>query len=128
MKSKLYTRRGDDGTTSLVGGTRVLKDSPRLQAYGTVDELNSWLGLLAASDAITDDTRSTLRSIQHRLFDIGAASYLDLRDSELALTRSRLAYFQAVYNYLIAGAELELLLGNAVDASTVPVPDRSKFK
>ena len=53
MKSKLYTRRGDDGTTSLVGGTRVMKDSPRLQAYGTVDELNSWLGLLAASDAIT---------------------------------------------------------------------------
>ena len=73
MKSKLYTRRGDDGTTSLVGGTRVLKDSPRLQAYGTVDELNSWLGLLAASDAITSDARDTLRSIQHRLFDIGAA-------------------------------------------------------
>lgn len=66
--------------------------------------------------------------IMHQTFDIGAASYLDLRDSELALTRSRLAYFQAVYNYLIAGAELELLLGNAVDASTVPVPDRSKFK
>ena len=73
MKSKLYTRRGDDGTTSLVGGTRVMKDSPRLQAYGTIDELNSWLGLLAASDAITPDTRATLRSIQHRLFDIGAA-------------------------------------------------------
>ena len=65
---------------------------------------------------------------RHQTFDIGAASYLDLRDSELALTRSRLAYFQAVYNYLIAGAELELLLGNAVDALTVPVPDRSKFK
>ena len=73
MKSKLYTRRGDDGTTSLVGGTRVMKDSPRLQAYGTIDELNSWLGLLAASDAIAPDTRATLRSIQHRLFDIGAA-------------------------------------------------------
>ena len=47
-------------------------------------------------------------------FDIGAASYLDMRDSELALTRSRLAYYQAIYNYLVAGAELELLLGTAV--------------
>ena len=46
-------------------------------------------------------------------FDIGAASYLNLRDSELALTQARLAYFQAIYNYLVAGSELELLLGNA---------------
>ena len=46
-------------------------------------------------------------------FEIGAASYLDLRDSELALTRSRLAYYQAIYNYLVARADLELLLGNA---------------
>lgn len=46
-------------------------------------------------------------------FEIGAASYLDLRDSELALTRSQLTYYQAIYNYLVAGADLELLLGNA---------------
>ena len=52
--------------------------------------------------------------IMKRSFDIGAASYLDMRDSELALTRSRLAYYQAIYNYLIAGTELELLLGTAV--------------
>ena len=52
--------------------------------------------------------------IMKRSFDIGAASYLDMRDSELALTRSRLAYYQAIYNYLIAGSELELLLGTAV--------------
>jgi outer membrane protein TolC len=49
-----------------------------------------------------------------RSFDIGAASYLELRDSQLALTQSRLSRFQAIYNYLIAGAQLELLLGNAV--------------
>jgi outer membrane protein TolC len=47
-------------------------------------------------------------------FDIGAASYLELRDSQLALTQSRLTRFQAVYNYLIAGAQLELLRGDAV--------------
>ena len=52
-------------------------------------------------------------SIMDRSFDIGAASYLDLRDSELSLTRSRLAYYQAIYNYLVANSDLELLLGTA---------------
>lgn len=52
--------------------------------------------------------------IMKESFNIGAASYLDLRDAELALTQSRLTRFQAIYNYLLAGAELELLLGNAV--------------
>ncbi|MCM1293667.1 MAG: TolC family protein [Bacteroides sp.] len=55
----------------------------------------------------------TAYSIMSQSFEIGAASYLDLRDSELALTRSRLAYYQAIYNYLVAGSDLELLLGNA---------------
>ncbi len=72
MKSRLYTRTGDDGTTSLVGGKRAPKDSPRLEAYGTVDELNSWLGLLAASEAIAPERRKDLQRIQNRLFDIGA--------------------------------------------------------
>lgn len=73
MKSRLYTRTGDDGTTSLVGGTRAPKESPRLQAYGTIDELNSWLGLVATSTLLDDSRRSDLRIIQNRLFDIGAA-------------------------------------------------------
>lgn len=51
--------------------------------------------------------------IMERSFQIGAASYLDLRDSELALTQARLSYYQAIYNYLVANSELELLLGNA---------------
>ncbi|MDE6311413.1 MAG: TolC family protein [Muribaculaceae bacterium] len=51
--------------------------------------------------------------IMTRSFDLGAASYLDLRDSELALTRARLAYYQAIYNYLVANSDLELLLGTA---------------
>lgn len=73
MKSRLYTRTGDDGTTSLVGGTRAPKDSIRLEAYGTTDELNSWLGLVAASDAISPARREMLHKIQNTLFDIGAA-------------------------------------------------------
>lgn len=52
-------------------------------------------------------------NIMERSFAIGAASYLDLRDSELSLTRARLAYYQAIYNYLVANSDLELLLGNA---------------
>ena len=75
MKSRLYTRTGDDGTTSLVGGTRAPKDSFRLEAYGTTDELNSWLGLLAASEVISDVRRSQLLDIQNTLFDIGAARH-----------------------------------------------------
>ena len=73
MKSKLYTRTGDDGTTSLVGGPRAPKDCERLEAYGTVDELNSWLGLLAASPSVGEARRHSIRIIQNRLFDIGAA-------------------------------------------------------
>lgn len=73
MKSRLYTRTGDDGTTSLVGGTRAPKDSARLEAYGTVDELNSWLGILAASEVISAERRAMIQSIQNRLFDIGCA-------------------------------------------------------
>lgn len=52
-------------------------------------------------------------TIMEKSFEIGAAAYLDLRDSELALTRARLAYYQAIYNYLVANSELELLLGTA---------------
>lgn len=70
---KVYTRTGDTGTTSLVGGTRVPKTDPRLDAYGTVDELNSWLGLLLSSDAIPPEARQPLNSAMNLLFDIGAA-------------------------------------------------------
>lgn len=69
---KVYTKTGDKGTTSLVGGTRVSKTSPRLEAYGTVDELNSWIGLVATQCADATD-RDTLTYIQHKLFDIGSA-------------------------------------------------------
>ena len=75
-KSNIYTRTGDTGMTSLVGGQRAPKNSPRLEAYGTVDELNSSLGLLIAMlPASTNDAdpelAPLLQTIQNRLFDIG---------------------------------------------------------
>lgn len=72
MKSRLYTRTGDDGTTSLATGGRALKDSARLQAYGNVDELNSWLGLVAASETIPSDVLADIQKIQNQLFNVGA--------------------------------------------------------
>ena len=73
MKSTVYTRTGDDGTTSLVGGTRVSKTSTRLEAYGTVDEANSWLGLLESSGSLPDGAHTTLSRAMNHMFDIGSA-------------------------------------------------------
>ncbi|MDE5607537.1 MAG: cob(I)yrinic acid a,c-diamide adenosyltransferase [Muribaculaceae bacterium] len=71
-KSNLYTRTGDLGTTSLVDGSRVSKSHPRLNAYGTVDELNAAIALLTSDPATLPEWRSTLTYIQHKLFTIGA--------------------------------------------------------
>ncbi|MHB8404883.1 MAG: cob(I)yrinic acid a,c-diamide adenosyltransferase [Gammaproteobacteria bacterium] len=69
--SKIYTRTGDDGTTGLADGTRVPKDDPRVEAYGTLDELNSALGLLL-SEPLPKDVAAVLQPIQHELFDLGS--------------------------------------------------------
>ncbi len=69
---KIYTRTGDAGTTSLVGGKRVSKASVRLEAYGTVDELNSHLGLLLALGGVPEYIARAVRFAQHRLFNIGS--------------------------------------------------------
>lgn len=69
---KIYTKTGDKGTTGLIGGTRIPKSDLRLEAYGTVDELNSFIGLLVAK--LSDDSRhqSILFLIQNKLFSLGA--------------------------------------------------------
>lgn len=67
--------------------------------------------IASSSESVGEATRA--HDIQVRSFDIGATTYLDLRDSELSLTRARLGYYQAIYNYLVATSDLELLLGNA---------------
>lgn len=73
---KLYTKTGDDGTTGLFGGQRVSKDHPRVEAYGTVDELNAAIGLAAAACDLRRSLHARLLEIfaqlQSRLFDIGA--------------------------------------------------------
>ena len=68
--SKIYTRTGDDGTTGLGDGTRVGKDSARVNAYGTVDEANSSIGVVLAAQ-VPDDIRKLLTTVQHQLFDLG---------------------------------------------------------
>jgi len=69
--SKIYTRTGDDGTTGLGDGSRVPKDDVRVEAYGTLDELNSVMGLLLAED-LPPDIATALQPIQHELFDLGS--------------------------------------------------------
>jgi cob(I)alamin adenosyltransferase len=69
--SKIYTRTGDDGTTGLGTGDRVEKDHPRVEAYGTVDELNSAVGVLLAAGQLPASITGHLTDIQHRLFDLG---------------------------------------------------------
>ncbi|MDO6470605.1 cob(I)yrinic acid a,c-diamide adenosyltransferase [Maribacter sp. 1_MG-2023] len=68
---KIYTKTGDDGTTGLFGGTRVPKHHIRIDSYGTVDELNSWLGLIRDQD-ISPIYKQQLTSIQEHLFAVGA--------------------------------------------------------
>ena len=69
--SKIYTRTGDDGSTGLGDGSRVGKDSLRVTAYGTADELNSTIGMVLAADGVDDAVREVLTQIQHDLFDLG---------------------------------------------------------
>ena len=77
--NRVYTRRGDQGETSLAGGQRVPKDSPRIEAYGTVDELNSFLGAarvtaseLAAAEARLSPLAAILLRVEHELFNLGS--------------------------------------------------------
>src|SRR5258705_12723027 len=76
MALKIYTKTGDKGTTSLIGGTKVPKSHVRIEAYGTVDELNSYIGL--CKDLLDDPSgRAILQEIQDRLFTIGSSLACD---------------------------------------------------
>lgn len=89
---KIYTKQGDRGETSLVGGRRVSKSHARLNAYGTVDELNSLTGLLRAHSKDFLDRDRELEIIQHRLFQVG--SHLACESDEI---RNQLPPFRSDY-------------------------------
>lgn len=69
--SNIYTRTGDDGSTGLGDGSRTSKDSARVEAYGTVDEANSAIGVVLAGDTVPEPIRGLLIEVQHDLFELG---------------------------------------------------------
>ena len=92
--SKIYTRTGDDGTTGLGDGSRVAKDCLRVEAYGTVDEANSAIGMILAHDSVSEAIRACLVDVQHDLFELGGelcipghsavqASFVDRLEAQL---------------------------------------------
>lgn len=81
---KVYTKKGDDGSTGLIGGTRVSKNDVRIEAYGTVDELNSWIGLVRDQGALAD-YKQELIYIQETLFTIGSHLAADPEKNKMQL-------------------------------------------
>ena len=108
--SKIYTRTGDDGTTGLGDGTRVPKDHVRVEAYGTVDELNSAIGVLL-TETLPDDIGAALTRIQHTLFDLGGELCIpghrmvdDARVTELEQLLDRLnEHLPALKDFILPG-------------------------
>ncbi|GAF04732.1 cob(I)yrinic acid a,c-diamide adenosyltransferase [Saccharicrinis fermentans] len=95
-KSLVYTKTGDKGKTSLIGGTRVAKNHYRLEAYGTVDELNTFVGMIRSYE-VDENTERQIIDIQHKLFVIGA--YL-ATDSNVTDLRDKLDYDEAIIETL----------------------------
>jgi cob(I)alamin adenosyltransferase len=108
--SKIYTRTGDKGTTGLGDGSRVPKDHARVEAYGAVDELNSFIGLLLCEE-IPDATRALLTDIQHDLFDVGSElvvpGHTRLGDQRITALERELdamnAHLQSLKEFILRG-------------------------
>ena len=94
--TKIYTRTGDDGTTAIGPRQRVDKCDPRIEAIGSVDELNSALGVVAA-EPMSDESRTLLQEIQHDLFDIGVGVY---RTEPLIEVATRVAWLEETLDRL----------------------------
>ena len=92
---KIYKKTGDKGETGLFGGERVSKDSPRISAYGTIDELNSFIGL-AITKVKSDDVRKFLEKIQNYLFTVGAdlATPENYKTKKLNIQRTPSAFYK----------------------------------
>jgi cob(I)alamin adenosyltransferase len=105
--SKIYTRTGDDGTTGLGDGARIDKDAPRMEAIGSIDELNSLVGMLIAELPAEDALLAPLTRIQHHLFDLGG---------ELSIP-----------GYALVKAEHVTALEHTLDELNAPLPPLKNF-
>jgi len=114
---KLYTKRGDDGGTDLFGGQRVPKESLRVTAYGTVDELNCALGLAAVA-CQHDDLRAMIDVLQHRLFELGA---------DLATPRKSIDDVKPIGNIQRIGGERVSEIESMIDKVCEPLPQMRSF-
>ncbi|MDO1514094.1 cob(I)yrinic acid a,c-diamide adenosyltransferase [Maribacter confluentis] len=116
---KIYTKTGDDGTTGLFGGTRVPKHHIRIESYGTIDELNSWLGLIR-DQKIDTTTKEQLIQIQKDLFTVGAILATDPNKALLKNGQKRLAIST------ISTKELQFL-EKAIDEIDLKLPAMTHF-
>jgi cob(I)alamin adenosyltransferase len=82
---KIYTKTGDKGLTSLIGGTRVPKHDLRIECYGTVDELNSYIGMIRDQDDLNATHKNVLKEIQDRLFTVGSSLASDPEKSRMKI-------------------------------------------
>ncbi|WP_297706320.1 cob(I)yrinic acid a,c-diamide adenosyltransferase [uncultured Eudoraea sp.] len=116
---KIYTKTGDKGSTSLFGGTRVAKHHIRINGYGTVDELNSWLGLLRDQE-MDVHSREILITTQAKLFTVGAILATDPEKAQLKSGKDRLNI------PLISMADVEQL-ENEMDIMNETMPPMTHF-
>lgn len=96
---KIYTKKGDTGTTGLIGGTRILKSSLRIEAYGTIDELNSYIGVVRDHD-IMEKYQVQLIEIQDRLFTIGSSLAADPEKSTMKIPDLHLSDVEQLENWM----------------------------
>jgi len=116
---KIYTKTGDNGTTALFGGTRVAKHHIRIESYGTIDELNSWLGLIRDQEVGTH-MKNVLTSIQNKLFTVGAILATDPDKAILKNGKERLNIPK------INASDIELL-EKEMDAMEAALPQMTHF-
>jgi cob(I)alamin adenosyltransferase len=114
--TKIYTRTGDDGTTGLGDGSRVAKDSLRIEAIGAVDSLNSFIGRVLAQD-IPDGVRSCLENVQHDLFELGAELCLPGVTKIGDMHVERLERELDAFNSMLPGLKEFILPGGAPPAA-----------
>ena len=96
--TRIYTRGGDRGETSLGDGRRIPKTDPRIEAYGTVDELNSFLGVVLAAPDLSNEFRPWLERVQNDLFDVGADLCVPLADERerLRVTQRQIEWLEGL--------------------------------